>query len=166
MKPSAQPREPQTAGIHQRRHHLYNILAWICFGLGVIGILLPLMPTTVFWICAAWLWLRSRPHRVQFLVGHPRFGESIRRFLERGEICRTGKKAAVLGMAGSLSIWLLVFSPGWPLSLLVGAILATVATWIARRPEGPPKSTTSVAVRLDPGSWNSPASKPAASRSR
>jgi uncharacterized protein len=43
----------------------------------------PLMPTTVFWICAAWLWLRSRPHRVRFLVEHPHFGESIRRFLEQ-----------------------------------------------------------------------------------
>lgn len=166
MKPSAQPKALETPGVDRRRHHIYNVLAWVCFGLGFVGILLPLMPTTVFWICAAWLWLRSRPHRVEFLVGHPRFGASIRRFLEHGEICRTGKKAALLGMAASLTIWLSVFTPGWPLGLLVGAILATVAIWIVTRPEGPPKSTASVAVTLDPGSWSSPASKSAAGRVR
>ncbi|NEX23247.1 DUF454 domain-containing protein [Thiorhodococcus mannitoliphagus] len=166
MEPSAQRAQLDAPGVDQRRHHLYNILAWMCFGLGFVGILLPLMPTTVFWICAAWLWLRSRPHRVKFLVGHPRFGESIRGFLERGEICRTGKKAAVLGMTGSLALWLLLFTPDWRLGLLVGAILTAVAAWISTRPEGRPQPKTSVAVTLNPGSWAAPASKPATDRSR
>jgi uncharacterized protein len=138
-----------------RRHHLYNVLAWICFGLGFLGMVVPLMPTTVFWICATWLWLRSRPHRVRFLIEHPRFGESIRRFLERGEICRTGKTAAAVGMAGSLVIWIALATPSWPIILLVGGILALVALWILTRPEGPRPvpAPPQMAVTLDTSAW-------------
>ncbi|NKN32540.1 YbaN family protein [Marichromatium bheemlicum] len=120
-------------GAHRRQ--LFNLLAWCCFGLGFVGMLVPLMPTTVFWICAAWLWLRSRPERVRFLVEHPRFGASIRDFLEHGEVCPTGKKAAILSMAGSYLIWFSLIGPGlWP-ALTVAAILALVSTWIATRPD-------------------------------
>ncbi|MBK1718405.1 YbaN family protein [Thiocystis violacea] len=144
--------------IDQRRHHIYNILAWLCLGLGFLGMVVPLMPTTVFWICATWLWLRSRPHRVKFLVEHPRFGASIRRFLETGEICRTGKNAAFIGMTGSLLIWIALVRPSWPIALLVAGILALVALWIATRPESPrqTRGPSQVAVTLDPAAWASP----------
>ncbi|EXJ14368.1 YbaN family protein [Imhoffiella purpurea] len=141
--------------VSPQRRMVYNLLAWLCFGLGFVGILVPLMPTTVFWICAAWLWLRSKPHRVRFLVEHPHFGESIRRFLEHGEVCRTGKKAAIIGMSASLVLWMVVFRPAWTIALLVGGILALVALWIATRPEGEPrKIQTQAKVTLDPGAWS------------
>lgn len=155
MGTSKHDQTASTAPGASRRHHLYNVLAWICFGLGFLGMVVPLMPTTVFWICATWLWLRSRPHRVRFLVEHPRFGESIRRFLEHGEICRTGKTAAAVGMAGSLAIWIALATPSWPIVLLVGCILALVALWILTRPEGPRRTPapTQMAVTLDTSAW-------------
>lgn len=119
----------------RRRREVYNVLAWLCFGLGFLGMVVPLMPTTVFWICATWLWLRSRPERVRFIVDHPRFGESIRDFLEHGEICRTGKIAAMSAMAGSYLIWILLIMPGVTIAAVVGGILATVSLWIATRPD-------------------------------
>jgi uncharacterized membrane protein YbaN (DUF454 family) len=139
------------AAISARRRHVYNALAWMCFGLGFLGMFLPLMPTTVFWICATWLWLRSVPKRVDFLVGHPRFGPSIRAFLERGEMCRTGKTAAIGSMAVSWSIWFSLATPGPVLAITVAAILGMVALWIGTRPEGPPKPEprTRVEVKLD-----------------
>jgi uncharacterized protein len=123
--------------ISPRRRQIYNLLAWLCFGLGFLGMVLPLMPTTVFWICATWLWLRSSPKRVRFLVEHPRFGASIRGFLERGEICRTGKTAAIGSMAVSWSVWYGLAAPGFILAVVVAVILGLVALWIGTRPEGP-----------------------------
>jgi len=154
MQADKPPLEPKHAQISPRRRMVYNLLAWFCFGLGFVGILVPLMPTTVFWICAAWLWLRSHPQRVRFLVNHPRFGESIRRFLESGEICRTGKKAAIIGMSSSLLIWILIVRPTWPIALLVGGILGLVALWIGTRPEGSHKTPTQPKVTLDPNAWS------------
>ncbi len=150
--------------LSQRRRHLYNLLGWLCFGLGFLGMLLPLMPTTVFWICATWLWLRSAPRRVGFLVEHPRFGPSIRGFLERGEICRTGKTAAIGSMAISWSVWYGLTAPSLVLALVVAAILGLVALWIGTRAEGPKPQP--VRVTLDLGSPRQPenTSKPSGTR--
>ncbi|MBN2887008.1 MAG: YbaN family protein [Chromatiaceae bacterium] len=152
----AKPPSPTPApSVSPRRRELYNLIAWLCFGLGFLGMVVPLMPTTVFWICATWLWLRSRPQRVRFLIEHPRFGESIRDFLEHGEICRTGKIAALSGMAGSYLIWMLLVGPGVTLGAVVGLILATVALWIATRPDSRyrrrQQARQSVRVELDLG---------------
>ncbi len=160
--------ERGTRDIGPHRRLVYNLLAWLCFGLGFLGILLPLMPTTVFWICAAWLWLRSSPKRVRFLVEHPHFGESIRRFLEHGEVCRTGKTAATLAMAGSFLIWSAVFQPGWVTALVVAVILSLVALWIWTRPERPAVPQTPIRVTLDPAAWGQAraAAKPPPNRPR
>ncbi|AFL72985.1 YbaN family protein [Thiocystis violascens] len=148
------PAKPHAnAPIGPRRRLIYNLLAWLCFGLGFVGMVVPLMPTTVFWICAAWLWLRSHPQRVRFLVDHPHFGASIRGFLEHGEICRTGKTAAVGGMAGSYLIWFALVRPGWVAGVAVAAILGAVALWIATRPDSKRKPPAQVAVTLDLGRW-------------
>jgi len=150
--------------ISQRRRHIYNLLAWLCFGLGFLGMVLPLMPTTVFWICATWLWLRSAPRRVRFLVEHPRFGASIRAFLERGEMCRTGKTAAIGSMAISWSIWFSLAGPGPVLALTVAAILGLVALWIGTRPEGPPQKEVRVTLDLGSVARAQPSSKASGQR--
>jgi uncharacterized protein len=132
------PSSAPAPAIHPHRRRFYNLLAWLCFGLGFIGMIVPLMPTTVFWIGAAWLWLRSHPQRVRFLVEHPSFGASIRSFLEHGEICRTGKTAAIGSMAGSYLLWWVLVQPSGTVALIVAAILGTVALWIATRPTRQP----------------------------
>lgn len=165
MQNNARARHTPDVAIHPRRRLIYNLLAWLCFGLGFVGMVVPLMPTTVFWIAAAWLWLRSKPQRVRFLVEHPHFGASIRGFLEHGEICRTGKLAAIGGMAGSYLIWFGLVQPGWMTAALVAAILAAVALWIGTRPDRRrPPPAASVAVTLDLGALAGaqPAAKPPA----
>ena len=164
MQDTTPARPPVDVAISPRRRLIYNLLAWLCFGLGFIGMVVPLMPTTVFWICAAWLWLRSHPKRVRFLVDHPNFGASIRGFLEHGEICRTGKTAAIGAMTGSYLIWLALIRPGWMVAAMVAGILATVALWIATRPDSTRKAPSSRAVTLDLGAWApaQPTAKPPA----
>lgn len=153
MQVTAPLQKPADKPLSPRRRLIYNLLAWLCFGLGFVGMVVPLMPTTVFWICAAWLWLRSHPKRVRFLVEHPNFGASIRDFLEHGEICRTGKNAAMLGMTGSYLIWFVLVRPGWIAAAVVAAILASVALWIVTRPDSRRQPPSQAAVRLDPGIW-------------
>ena len=42
-----------------------------CIGLGIVGVFVPGMPTTVFVILAAWAATRSSPRLHGWLLGHP-----------------------------------------------------------------------------------------------
>lgn len=52
-------------------------LGWLSVLLGIIGALLPVMPTVPFLILAASCFLRSSPRLFQYLVSHPRWGQPI-----------------------------------------------------------------------------------------
>ena len=73
---------PQTTATHLGRK-LYLATGWLCVCLGVIGAFLPLMPTTVFLLIAAWDFSRSSERWHRWLREHARFGETIRTFADR-----------------------------------------------------------------------------------
>ena len=43
------------------RRRLLAATGWGFFALGAVGVVVPGLPTVVFWIIAAWLWARSSP---------------------------------------------------------------------------------------------------------
>ena len=47
------------------------------FALGAIGLILPVLPTTVFWIVAIGCFSRASPRLAARLVAHPRFGRPV-----------------------------------------------------------------------------------------
>ncbi|MES9942129.1 MAG: YbaN family protein [Candidatus Thiodiazotropha sp. 6PLUC2] len=110
-------------------------VGWLLFGLGVIGIVLPLMPTTIFWIGAVWCWSRSAPHLTKRILAHPRFGQPVYLFITYGQMTRTGKWMSLVGMTVGFALFQLLGNPGWPISLGVCLILALVAIWLWQRPE-------------------------------
>ncbi|MEJ2455084.1 MAG: YbaN family protein [Candidatus Thiodiazotropha sp.] len=108
---------------------------WVLFALGVVGIFLPVMPTTVFWIGAVWCWSRSAPHLTQRILSHPRFGQPVHLFVSHGMMTRSGKWLAIGGIVAGYLLLHLLGHPVWPVSLLLGLTLALIAAWLWRRPE-------------------------------
>lgn len=80
------------------RHGLF-ILGGISFAVGAVGLVLPLLPTTIFWIIAAWAWSKSCPRLQQRLYAVPGAGPHVR---------HGSRKAASAGAASS-SRW-----AAWP----------------------------------------------------
>ncbi len=59
------------------------IAGTICLGLGILGIFLPLLPTTPFLILAALCYVRSSEKMYKWLLNNKLCGEYLRNYLER-----------------------------------------------------------------------------------
>lgn len=117
-----------------RTGHL--IAGWIFVGLGVIGAVLPVMPTTCFMIAALWCFSRSSPALAQKLLDHPRFGPTLRQWRTHGVIPVQIKAIALTSMAASWGIVVMV-STTLLVPAVVGSILVAVAGFIVSRPSQP-----------------------------
>ena len=132
---------PHSAGF-QSRPPLSPFIRGVLFGfggfnfiLGLVGIVLPVLPTTVFWIVAIGCFSRVSPKLAARLVAHPRFGRPFADWLACGAIDRRGKVFAIGGMGLSLLIAVLALNPaGWLLGLLGSAWIAASA-YLATRPD-------------------------------
>ena len=81
---------------------LLAILGCIVFALGIVGIFLPLLPTTPFLLLAAALWVRSSPRLYAWLLSHRCFGEYIRNFRENRAIPLRAKVVSIALMWGTM----------------------------------------------------------------
>lgn len=85
---------------------MLSILGWLCIGLAIIGAVLPVMPTTVFVLCAAWCFARSNQRFYQWLLNHRVFGECVRGWQEGRPIPKQAYRKILLmlwaGMGASM----------------------------------------------------------------
>ena len=65
---------------------ILTIIGLLALGLGILGIFLPVLPTTPLLLLAAALFLRSNRGLYDWLLNHPRLGPYIRNFLEHKAI--------------------------------------------------------------------------------
>lgn len=117
---------------------LWQRLLWGAAGMaslvtGIVGIFLPLLPTTPFVLLAAFCFTRSSTRCERWLLGHPRFGPMVRQWRARRAIPRRVKQLAWAMMAVSsvLAAVLLPARVGW----IPAACCTAVALWMWRLPD-------------------------------
>ena len=103
---------------------------------GVIGIILPLLPTTPFILLSAFCFARSSRRLHDWLLSHRHFGPPIQQWRDYGAISRSAKKLAVITMLGVLAISVAVGVPLAIIGLQALALIGT-ATFILTRPSPP-----------------------------
>ena len=113
---------------------LWWLLAWTSLGLGVVGIVVPGLPTVPFVLLAAFAAARGSSRLRRWLLAHQRFGPLIRDWEREGAVSRRAKRLATTMMALCAAIMFLT-APEWWMVAIGSAIMAVVALWLWRRPE-------------------------------
>lgn len=107
---------------------LYIIIGSLSLGLAILGIFLPLLPTTPLLLLSAALYLRSSERLYNWLINHPQLGPYIRNFREYKAIPRRAKIVSVSLVWITIGYCILfVLKPLW-LRIAMG-VLATGISW-------------------------------------
>lgn len=102
-------------------------IGWLSVALGVLGIFLPLLPTTPFLLLAAACFMRSSRRFYLWLVEHPRLGPWIRDYLAGEGIPRKAKIYAISLMWVSIGISCALVPLIWArLFMLTSAVLVSL----------------------------------------
>ena len=125
------------------------ILRWGLFvfgmtmvAMGLIGVVVPGMPTTVFLIVAAWAFSRSSLKFQKWLWYHPRLGPSLRNWYHYKIIPMQAKYMAVSMMGTSLLIIAYFTNENIMPFMVVTAMLIPTAIYICTRPSDRPVPVT------------------------
>jgi uncharacterized membrane protein YbaN (DUF454 family) len=102
-------------------------------GLGIAGMFLPVMPTTVFLLMALWAFSKSSHRFHRWLYDHPRLGRPLRDWHAHRVIPRRAKILAVTMMRMGWLIVVYVSAGDWMVPAIVGACLLPVAAFIVTR---------------------------------
>ncbi|ODA68616.1 Inner membrane protein YbaN [Methyloligella halotolerans] len=116
------------------RRNAFRLLGLIFVGIGAIGIVLPVLPTTPFLILAAACFTRSSPRLERWLLDHAHFGPLLRDWRERGAIPRRAKMLAVLGMSTGFAAFYYFSHPGWAAMASVLLLMGIGAGYVLTRP--------------------------------
>lgn len=127
---AGEPATPQMGPVAQLA---YRALGMAALGLGIAGAFLPLLPTTVFLIIAAWAFGKSAPKLRARLYAHKRFGPTLEAWDRRGAIPPRAKLAAVIGMGLSLVVVMITAANPW-VPMGVGVVLTLCALYVLTRP--------------------------------
>ncbi len=103
---------------------LLAVLGWISLALGVIGIFLPILPTTPFVLLAAWCFSRSSDKFHSWLINHKQLGSIIKAWQSGDGIPPQACYKAIAMTWLGMSISMLIIAELWAVALLCSIGLA------------------------------------------
>ncbi|MBQ4834054.1 YbaN family protein [Pseudoalteromonas sp. MMG010] len=116
-----------------------KMLGLLLVALGIIGIFLPVMPTTIFFILALACFTRSSPALAHWLLTHPRYGSPLQHWQKYRIVPIKAKVYAAIGMLIGFIFLLYSSAPIWVIGC-VALIEITVLIYLILRPSIIPTS--------------------------
>lgn len=128
MNPSTPQIDVKQVALSKTKRTVILLIGFICLALGILGIFLPLLPTTPFLLLAAACFVRASDRLYQWLVNHKIFGLYIRNYREYKAIPLKMKisSIALLWITISFSILYVVDSTAMKIILALIGIGVTI----------------------------------------
>ena len=101
---------------------LFFALGMVFVGIGIVGVFLPLIPTTEPLLLAAFFFARSSQRMHDWLLNHPRFGKFIRDFQAGRGIPMRTKVIAVVAMSATFTYTIVWVLPNLAWRLVTGLV--------------------------------------------
>jgi uncharacterized membrane protein YbaN (DUF454 family) len=128
--------EPPPLPPPSRLRWLWWLLAYASLALGLIGIVVPGLPTVPFVLLSAFAAARGSQRLYRWLLSHRQFGPIVRDWQAHGAVSRRSKWLATTMMSACAVIMFLTAPKLW-MAATGTSIMAIVATWLWLRPEPP-----------------------------
>jgi uncharacterized membrane protein YbaN (DUF454 family) len=126
------------ARVHPPRSRAMRIALWwagaVSLVLGILGIFLPVLPTTPFILLTAACWARASPRLHRRLLAHPRFGPMIDNWERYHSVPRRVKLTSIGLLSLSISFSIYMLRGRLWLQLMLAAFAVSVAVWMWRLP--------------------------------
>jgi len=133
-----QPAEPTSehAQVSERRsvRVLFGALGFLFLGLGIIGIFVPGLPTTINVILAAYFFFRSNDRMYRWLTEHPRFGPALRDYRAGLGIPRKAKLYAIASIVVTFGITMTVAFTSVRARIILTLTALAISWYILSRP--------------------------------
>ena len=108
------------------RKCLFIAFGFFTLSLGIVGIFLPILPTTPFLLLSAWAWMKSSPRFYTWLIHNRFLGTYIRNYRERKGITLRHKIVTITVLWIGIGYTAIFVSERLWLTLLLFAIAAGV----------------------------------------
>ena len=115
----------------------YFIVGWISLALGVLGIVLPLLPTTPFVLLSAFCFSKSSKRFHSWLLNHKVFGPLVKDWQRHGVIQLKAKILATVSMLAMVSLSLYFVSIPAIYVFVILLMISGVLVFIWTRPSQP-----------------------------
>ena len=117
----------------QRPRHALTRFAWmlaglVAVGVGGVGVVLPGLPTTGFFVLAAWCFSKSSPRLEAWVLGLPGIGQLVLDYRDGLGMPRRAKVLAIAMMIAFGAVGALFFIDHLVIQIVVLAAIA-VGTW-------------------------------------
>jgi len=125
----SEPRRPDGSSGGALPRFGWTTLGLVAVGVGGVGIVVPGLPTTVFFIVAAWAFSKSSPRLEAWVLDLPRIGPLVRDHRNGLGMPRASKRWAtgMIVLFVGLSVWL---AQGWTLRLAITGLALVGISYI------------------------------------
>ncbi|MBL4293717.1 YbaN family protein [Vibrio fluvialis] len=112
------------------RHLLLNIVGGLSVGLGILGIVLPLLPTTPFLLLASACFMRSSPRFHRWLNQHRLFGPILTNWQQNKAVSKRVKQRGCIFILLSFAFSITVVPHLWLKALLFVGLVVLITCFL------------------------------------